>query len=102
VDAAVVIAQVPVHLLALENRHGAGRLAEPHRIDSDQALKICETVHQRKTDRSRIEAAHTTVRMMLLVVVEGMDAHAIVLQKIVTDPDDRDRFHAEAPRRKVY
>jgi hypothetical protein len=40
--------------------------------------------------------------MMLFVVAQGMDTHAVVLQKIVTDPDDRDRIHAEVPQRKVY
>ena len=98
VDAAVVIAQVPVHLLALENRHRAGRLAEAHGIDGDQAVQVAEAIHQRKADRPRVQAAHATVRMMLLVVAEGMDTHAVVLQKIVTDPDDRDRIHAEVPQ----
>jgi hypothetical protein len=31
-----------------------------------------------------------------------MDAYTIVLQEIVTDPDDRDRIHAEVPRRALY
>ncbi len=96
-----MISQVPVHFLAYEDRNGAGRLAEPHGVHGDQALQVGETVHQCESDRSGVEAAYAGVRMMRLEMLQGMDADAVVLQEIVTDPDDRDRFHAEAPKKSL-
>ncbi len=101
VDAAVMISQVPVHLLALEDRHGAGWFAEPHGVQGDESVQVGEAVHQRKSDRSGVQAAHAGVRMMCLEMAQGMDARAVVLQEIVTDPDDRDRIHAEVPKKSL-
>ena len=98
----MVVAQVPVHRFALQDGHRAGRLAEAHGVDGNQAVQVGEPVHQCEPDGSGIEAAHAVVGVMLLEILQGMDACAIVLQEIIADPDDRDRKHAEVPRRVLY
>ena len=100
--AAVVIAQVAVHRFALEHGHGAGRLAESHGIDGDQAAQVGEPVHEREAHRSGIETVHVRVGVVLLEMLQGVNADTIVLQEVVADPDDRDRMHAEEPRKTVY
>jgi hypothetical protein len=40
--------------------------------------------------------------MPLLEILQGMYARTIVLQEVVADSDNRDRKHAEEPRKTVY
>ena len=42
------------------------------------------------------------VGMVAFEELEGMNADPIVLQEVIADPDDRDRIHAEVPRRSIY
>jgi len=97
VNAAMVVTQVCIHVLALQHGDRARWLAETHGVHGDEPIEIGQPVHHRQTDSSGVETLDVLTGMVGLVMTERMYTGAVVLEQVVTYPHHRDGIHADAP-----
>jgi hypothetical protein len=88
VHAAVLIAQVRVHLFAQQYGDGARFLAQLHGIKCDEPIEMCKAIKESQAYGAAVEATDAFVVVLPGKSLQRMDASAIVREEAVSDAHD--------------